>query len=373
MRLFLHTVASTESVRRSAPPCRRSMIAHADGTHGPLVGDALARAALISETALPAALVGTEYKSTSPLQRVSRTPQSAHTVPHRWHRVRGAASISTLAITGLLVTHSDVALAQRTPASVRATIMASNVALGAAIGAVRSRISKRGVAHGVLSGAVGGAVTSAGRQLTASGRSAAGLVGRLVHGIGLGIGSLAAHDTLEFPLSIGPVTLRWQPTVREGLRAQVNATQLAALAISLSGPNRRLLWSESLTSGAFVVESPTRSNRSSGPAPSAVPGTIRLPARSVDISTTERRRDLGHEGIHVLQFDAMHEWLGRDLERRVTRDVPNMRWLRTGVDIGVIGPLIGVTTGRLWRYERNPVEREAWWLANGIAPLSPRR
>lgn len=285
---------------------------------------------------------------------------------------RGVFSLSTLAIIGTMFTQSDVALAQQTPASVRAKILASNVALGAAIGAVRSRMSKRGVVHGLVIGAFGGAVTSAGRQLTATGRPGSGLMGRLVHGVGLGIGSRAAHDTLEIPISIGPVTLRWQPSMRD-LRTQVNATQLAALAISLSRPRSRLLWSESLASAALVLEVPAASARGVALSPSAIPGTIRLPAETGDGTAAERRRDLGHEGIHVLQFDAMHEWLGRDVERSLTRRVPHIQWMRSALDIGIIGPLVGVTTGRLWRYEQTPIEREAWWLANGIAPIPTHR
>jgi hypothetical protein len=263
------------------------------------------------------------------------------------------------------------------PSHMRAQLLASNIGIGAIVGGVRALAAKRSLTRGLLYGASGGALTGAARQLVGTRRAFAGVAGRAMHDVGLGIGTLAVRDTLEVPIHAGPIVARWRPTTGQWPRVRVNVTNLVTTAMFLRDPALSIDWSASAWAGAIVV-----AQRQSRPGdgvyfPSAWPGTIRLtPVGYEGVPGWEtsaiRRLDLAHEAIHVLQLDAMHEWIGHDAESRALRQSRAGTVIARWVEPGALGSLVGLANRQWIPYTRSPLEIEAWWLSEGRGVLGER-
>ncbi len=260
-------------------------------------------------------------------------------------------------------------LTRPVPGRMRAQLLAANVGLGALVGGLRALVAQRPIRRGVLYGASGGAISGAGRQLVGTRRALAGVSGRAVHDLGLGVGTMAVRDTLELPMHIRPLVARWRPSTRQWPRVRVNVTNLVTSIAFLRDPAVYVDWNETLWSGALVVAQRAGVPDNSYWGGSTWPGTIRLYG---DLgSDAERRLLLAHESIHVLQLDAMHEWLGHDAESRALRQSRAGRAIARWVEPGALGALVGLASRQGLPYTRSPLEIEAWWLADGRPVLGP--
>lgn len=254
------------------------------------------------------------------------------------------------------------------PGAVRARITAVNTVLGAAIGGTRAWIGHRPIRRGVALGALGGLTTSGARQLVATRRDGAGIVGRLVHDVGLGLGSAASDSLLTVPFHVGPLVARWTPATRTWPSVRVNLTNLAHAGVAIARIRGSIDWRSTLWSGAVTVR----------PGANVIPdfalgepGTISLtnlsPLCGISPSGAQICRiDLAHESIHVLQLDMMHEWVGKDIEAVLLRRLPGIRGISRWAEIGGIGPGSLALIEYRRPYHTRWVEYEAWWLTQGV-------
>ncbi len=272
--------------------------------------------------------------------------------------------------------HAQPVATNPVPTGVRVRIMITNVLLGAVLGGTRAWIAQRPVGRGFAAGASGGLLTSAGRQLVATRGTAAGISGRLVHDVGLGLGSAAKDSLLTIPLHFGPMVVRWTPSTRRPPAIRVNLTNLIVSSAALIEATGHIDWRSTLWSGAVTVLPPVRGfgfntdiRRRAGP------GTVVLSVLSPFCGSrgTDRvcRQDLAHESIHVLQLDMLHEWVGTDLERAVLRRIPGGTVLGRYLELGAVGPSAGLLFDATRRYQHRWTEYEAFWLTEGSGPPSP--
>lgn len=261
------------------------------------------------------------------------------------------------------------------PGSVRAQNLALNAVLGATTTALHAWIAGRPVRRALVWGAAGGALAGAGRQIVGSRGDFAGWSGRLVHEAGLGVARYGVADTLELPLHVGPLVARWTPARRRLPSVRVNLANVLLTAALASAPSARVDWGASAWSGGVVLRVSSEDlGAASGEEAwgGTLPGVIALTDDLYATATARQRRAvLAHETIHLLQFDAQHDWIGRPLEARLLRAGRIGRGLGRVVELGIAGPLaVGLATSGL-PYERQPAEREAWWLTSGRAAPRP--
>lgn len=259
------------------------------------------------------------------------------------------------------------------PSSVRTRITVTSVVLGATVGGLRAWSTRRPVRRGLLLGAGAGFTTAFGRQITATRRPFAGVIGRTVHDVGLGLGSAAVDSQFTLPLHVGPLVARWTPAARTWPLVRVNATGLLYATVLAAESNTRVDWKATLWSGAVAIQ--PRYAFGSGPSrASAAPGTIRLAPFSNVCGLTSSgasacRIDLAHETVHIQQIDMLHEWIGQPLE-----DAMIMRRLRRHrvfrhIELGAVGAMSVAGLERLRSYDTRWSEYEASWLVSGRGPF----
>ncbi|MCC7053848.1 MAG: hypothetical protein IT355_11320 [Gemmatimonadaceae bacterium] len=263
------------------------------------------------------------------------------------------------------------------PPAARARITAANIVIGAAVGGMRAWSSNRPVRRAVLLGAGGGLTTALGRQITATGGWPAGFVGRVVHDVGLGLGSAAVDSHFTVPVHFGPLVARWTPAARRWPLVRVNATNLLYATMLASQANTKIDWEATLWSGAVTLQSLYSFDGGVDRA-SAAPGTIRMrtgSSRCVPTSSGARRcrLELAHETVHIQQMDMLHDWIGQPIE-----DAVIMRRLRRHrvfrhVELGAVGPLSIAGIERLRRYDTRWSEYEASWLTAGRGAIPEPR
>ena len=264
----------------------------------------------------------------------------------------------------------EAILSRPVPISVRASLFFGKLGLGAVLCGLYARASGRRFRAGLMYGAGGGAITGVGRQLVGSKSRFAGQLGRLIHSAGLAIGAAGMRDTVELPIAFGPIIARWRPRSGRWPRFRINAASLVTVIAAAAKPGAQLDWSETLWSGAVVIgqERPSASGRN--PSASSGFGTIRLPYNDylvlpVSGISDARRLDVAHEAIHVLQMDAMHEWIGYGIESSILQRSSFGRAFGRWFEVGVIGPTVGAAVQAPLAYKQRPVEIEAWWLSEG--------
>jgi len=253
------------------------------------------------------------------------------------------------------------------PGAVRTRITVVNTLLGATIGGARAWIKHRPIRRGVALGALGGLTTAGARQVVATRRDGAGIFGRVLHDIGLGLGSAATDSLLTVPFHVGPLVARWTPATRTWPSVRVNLTNLVYAGVAIARIDGRVDWRSTLWSGAVTV---LPGVNVSPDYPQAEPGTISL----TDVSSlcgvspsgaSICRVDLAHESIHVLQLDMMHEWVGKDIEAALLRRLPGGRGISRWVELGGIGPGTLALIEFRRPYHTRWHEYEAFWLTEG--------
>jgi len=253
------------------------------------------------------------------------------------------------------------------PGAVRTRITVVNALLGATIGGARAWIRHRPIRRGLALGALGGLTTAGARQVVATRRDGAGIFGRVLHDVGLGLGSAASDSMLTIPFHVGPLVARWAPATRSWPSVRVNLTNLVYAGVAIAQIDGRVDWRSTLWSGAVTV---LPGVNVSPDYPQAAPGTIAL----TDVSSlcgvspsgaSICRVDLAHESIHVLQLDMMHEWVGKDIEAALVRRLPGVRGISRWVEVGAVGPGTVAFLQARRPYHTRWIEYEAFWLTEG--------
>lgn len=261
----------------------------------------------------------------------------------------------------------------------RGAALAINVGVGAATAGISRLLDRRPVKRvplwrSVVAGSAAGATIFAGKVIVAESCDGCGLVGRQVAAVG---GSVLTNATIgrteleELVLPLGPFRVhvrgrggaepvpgeRTSPVwVKVDLPTAVTAAWLA------SSGDRRLDLGASLSAGAPVFVAPGGENVAE-----QLFGVILVnELRGLRWNGKVDRITLGHESVHVLQYDQRSAMWSAPVEHWVARRSTVAGRVLRYVELGITEPV--------WQmfafdapYDRRITEREAWLLA-GPAP-----
>jgi hypothetical protein len=282
-----------------------------------------------------------------------------------------ARRLPGIAVAALLLPFATPVRAQ-VSTNARVSNLAANAAIGAVIATARSLLGGRGVTRSVLLGAVGGALQGAGRQVAAGRSTAPGLIGRELSALGISLTYSAGTDSLVLITPVGLITLEVRPNVEDRVRARVSLVDLALLASALADSHSSFELGSSLSVGAPVFSRPMLPQNRAATGP-VVAGYSRMGViyLSTGLSPAFRREALGHETVHLLQWDAYDQLVAFPVERAIVRRLPGGARLSRFIDLGVLGPPAALLLAQRIAYERQPWEREAYLLTSGRPTSRP--
>jgi hypothetical protein len=275
--------------------------------------------------------------------------------------VIGSALLLSLA--GAPVARAQVSMSDR------ASNLAINGAIGSAIAATHAVIRGRDPWKALVTGFGGGAIMGAGKQFAASRFFGAGLLGRQLSAVGVGVVERTARDTMVFRSTLGPLTLEVRPKAEDRVRPRINVVNAATLVIYALQRDVRLDMKGTISTGAPVFRLPIERMQFEGGTAEGFQHTgVILIAEDLAADTRHRRLILAHETVHLLQEDALSYLVTLPVEHALVRRLPLGDRAPRMLDVGAVAPL-----GVIWlctriRYERRPWEREAYQLTEGGWP-----
>ena len=274
--------------------------------------------------------------------------------------VVGASLLHALAVTP--------AASAQVSASKRASNLAVNGAIGSVLAAAHAMVHGRNPVKALAPGFAGGALMGAGKQIAASRFFGAGLVGRQVSMVGVGVVELAARDTMVFRGTMGPLTLEIRPQAKDRVRPRINVVDAATLLIYVLRADAHLDVSGTISTGTPVFRMPIAKMEFDGGTAEGFQHTgVILIANELASDPRERQLILGHETVHLLQEDAMSDLIGIPLERALISLLPFGDRAPRLLEVGALAPLGVIALSTQLRYDRRPWEREAYMLTEGHA------
>lgn len=266
----------------------------------------------------------------------------------------------------------------------RAAALAINAGLGMSTTALSRLLAWRGerkvpLWRSVLAGGAAGATIFAGKTIAAGSCDGCGLVGRQVAALG---GSVMTNAVLgraeleELVLPVGPLRLHVRGRTAGGavngaaprspVWLAVDLPGTVALAWLVSRDDQRLDLGASFSAGAPVLLATGQENVAE-----QLFGVIMIDElRGLRWNGEVDRITLGHEAVHVLQYDQRTAMWSAPAEQWIARRSTIAGRVLRYVDIGLVEPV--------WQafafdapYERRLTEREAWLLAGPRPTVRP--
>jgi hypothetical protein len=246
-----------------------------------------------------------------------------------------------------------------------AVAIGANLALGGLTGGIGEGLRGGSFWRGFARGAAGGGLVFVGKEVSAQRFSGAGLLGRELGAVGGSVVNNAAAGRPMFSrivLPVGPVRLYAQPGAPDPLRLKLDAAAVVGLAIAATRPGARLELQASFSSGAPVLEyarepgSPERAAHQAG-----------VIMMGDDLQGEERRRALGHERVHVLQYDFAFLAWSQPVEAWAAERIPEAGTLYRYVDLGANAAVFSMLNALVPR-RSSPWEHEAYFLSGTDAP-----
>lgn len=242
-----------------------------------------------------------------------------------------------------------------------------NVALGGLTAAIRQWRNDGSFLDGLWRGAAGGAGTYAGKVVVTRTFPGAGVLGRSVAAVGASVTRNASEGNPSFDrlvLPLGPVRFHWYPAAGD-LHASIDVLGAASiLGTYIVRIGAALDVTRTLHSGTPVFLAQDW-ERDWGWRARHVGGTIILRGDASDDADHDAlmARALGHERVHLLQYDQAYILWSEPLERRLLAGLgASPRATRT-LDLS-LHALVLVGLNALIPYEDQPWEREANILAD---------
>jgi hypothetical protein len=251
----------------------------------------------------------------------------------------------------------------------RVSNLAINGAIGSVIATTRAIIRGRNAWKALLPGFAGGAVMGAGKQLAGARFFGAGLVGRQVSAVGVGVVELGARDTMVFRGVVGPLTLEVRPRASDRVRPRLNVVDAGTILVYVLQRDARLDVLGTLSTGAPVFRLPMERMEFEGGTAEGFEHTgVILLAEDLANDPRQRRLIIAHESVHLLQEDALSDLVTLPIEQALIRRLPFGDRAPRILDVGVIAPLTVIWLSTRFRYERRPWEREAYHITEGSWP-----
>jgi hypothetical protein len=246
-------------------------------------------------------------------------------------------------------------------------VLVGNVVLGAAIAAFGHIGNHTGVMQAAFKGGAAGAVVFAGKWIVSRNNTPANLLGREIAAAGSsGVSNASAgNDLLQFiTLVYGPVRLHITTGKNFKIRPKLDIASSielvrAARTHQISFDRRR-----SLTDGVPVFEVDS-AKRTGGLGASHEGGVVRFRAKTPTqiVAPDILERVIGHELVHVVQYDFVFSAIAEPLETDLLNEIPGGSAIHRYVDLGLNVPLLSILNSAI-PYVSRPWEREARTLAN---------
>lgn len=262
----------------------------------------------------------------------------------------------------------------------RGAAIAINAGVGAATAGLARLVSWRAERRvpfwrSVLAGGAAGATIFAGKLIVARSCDGCGLVGRQVAALGGSVMTSAAlgrSELEELALPLGPVELHVRGRTASGqagaergrpVWVKLDLPTTVTLAWLASRADRRVDLRASFSAGAPVLVAPTGESVAE-----QLFGVILIDEmRGLRWNGQVDRITLGHESVHVLQYDQRGAMWSAPVEHWIARRSTVAGRVLRYVDLGIAEPV--------WQlfafdapYERRITEREAWLLAGPRQP-----
>ena len=263
----------------------------------------------------------------------------------------------------------DRAYAQETqspdPAN-QALVLGVNAGLGALVAAVGRIISNKPVRNAAFFGALGGTASYIGKRVIARSDSRTNLLGREYSAAGASVvanasSGLGPLDRFVFPY--GPLRFYMDRSSSQSFSAKLDVATTLETAWVLHKGGIRLDTKRTISSGApvFTVAAEKEGDvQLIDVGGSQIAGVVLHRDRTSYISEATQTidRTLGHELVHVAQYDFSFIALAAPVEKSILQQTTAGKWINRYVDLGLNVPLWSALNVMI-RYQNRPWEIEA--------------
>jgi hypothetical protein len=244
----------------------------------------------------------------------------------------------------------------------RTFVLGVNAGVGALTAALGAAFGGYSVWNALAKGTMGGAAVYYGKVIVANDDPSTIFLGRQIASVGASMiqNSARGKNMLDrIALPWGPLRLYLQPAASKKLRVKLD---LATSIVAIEAFRDKQLTFDFKTSaytgaGVFRVDSAAAGVIVGG---SHMADVIKIRADTPYISTTSGsvRRMIGHELVHVSQYDITFIAWAEPVEARLVPLLPGGTWLNRYVDLGINLPALSLLNSVI-PYAKRPWEREA--------------
>jgi hypothetical protein len=218
--------------------------------------------------------------------------------------------------------------------------------------------------EGFVRGWIGGAVAYSGKVIAVQEWGSSGVLGRGVAAAGSSISANAAAGRPAFErlvLPLGPLRFDLRPGAPRQSTWRVDALGIVGLGLALYHYDGSLDWDRTLAYGTpvFFVEDLPRHRSWGG---RQIAGVVLINEQQRRAGPQVLEMTLGHEMVHVLQYDQAFTLWSRPVEEHVFGGRSWTLGLERRVDLSLTG-LVGALLMAIIPYEQQPWEMEAHFLA----------
>lgn len=241
-------------------------------------------------------------------------------------------------------------------------VFAANIGIGALIAAVGAVTSRHSVGRAAVRGTIGGAVAYSGKAIVGRNLASTVLLGREIAAVGASIVENAGRgkgvlDRVVLPYGPLRAYIFLKPRVSVRVKLDLISSVVAIKDFRDSQLAFDMRRSATTGTGVFLVDSAAPGVTLGG---SHIGNVIEIRSVTpfINASSTTVRRIIGHELVHVSQFDFTFLTLAEPVESVIVPMVPGGKWIHTYVDLGINVPFWSVANS-LIPYSKRPWEREA--------------
>lgn len=245
-------------------------------------------------------------------------------------------------------------------------VFVGNVVIGAAIAAVGHARHRDEAMRAAAKGGAAGAIVFAGKWIVSQNKSPTNILGREIEAAGSsGIRNAADGNGLFQFISLvyGPVRFHVTTGKTFAVIPKLDLASSFELWRAARGKQLSFELERSLTSGIPVFEIDS-AKRTGGLGGSHEGGVVRFRAKTPAqiIAPDILERVIGHEFVHVAQYDFAFNAIVEPIEASVLNKIPGGSHLHRYVDLGLNVPLLSALNATV-PYRSRPWEREARTLA----------
>jgi hypothetical protein len=264
---------------------------------------------------------------------------------------------------------ANLAIAQETATPQQANqaiVLGVNAGLGAFIAVVGRVIANKPVRNAAFFGALGGTASYIGKRVIARSDPKTNLLGREFSAAGASVVANAGSGTgplNRFVFPYGPLRFQWDRDSSRSFSAKLDIATTLETAWVLHKGGVQLDMTRTISSGAPVFRVATGKEgdvQLADVGGSQLAGVIlhRDQTQSLGEASATIDRTLGHELVHVAQYDFSFIALAAPIEKSILQQTTGGTWINKYVDLGLNVPLWSALNVII-PYQNRPWEIEA--------------